>query len=101
MNCLDVREIADSFLCEELLTETNHEILRHLDACPSCRTEIDPRRPLRGALSTAFNRAPHLQPSGEFGDRLRDRLRQAAVDKPRAWTFSGRWLAPAAAVLVH
>ena len=25
MNCRDVREIADSFLCEQLLTETNHE----------------------------------------------------------------------------
>ena len=54
MNCRDVREIADSFLCEELLTETNHEILRHLDTCPSCRTEIDARRRLRGALRDAF-----------------------------------------------
>jgi len=40
MNCRDVREVGDSFLCQELLTETNHEILRHLDSCPSCRTEI-------------------------------------------------------------
>ena len=31
MTCRDLREVADSFLCEELLTETNHEVLRHLE----------------------------------------------------------------------
>jgi hypothetical protein len=100
MNCRDVREVADSFLCEELLTETNHEILRHLDTCPSCRTELDARRRLRGVLRTAFNRAPELQPAGEFADRLRDQLRQAAVHKHRSWTFSRRWLALAAGLVL-
>ena len=78
MNCHDVRDVADSFLSEELLTETNHEILRHLETCPSCRSEIDARRRLRGALRSAFNRAPELQPGAEFTGRLRDQLRQAA-----------------------
>jgi len=100
MNCRDVREVGDSFLCEELLTETNHEILRHLDSCPSCRTEIEARRRLRGALRTAFNRDPELQPAGEFADRLRDQLRHATVHRDRSWTFSGRWLALAAAVVL-
>ena len=40
MECRDVREMADSFLGEELLTETNHEILRHLETCPVCRAEL-------------------------------------------------------------
>ena len=100
MNCRDVREVADSFLCEELLTETSHEILRHLEACPSCRTDIDARRRLRGALRTAFDRAPELQPAGEFADRLRVQLRQAAADGRRSWTFSGRWLALAASLVI-
>jgi hypothetical protein len=100
MNCRDVREVADSFLCQALLTETNHEILRHLDTCPSCQTEIDGRRRLRGALRTAFNRDPELQPAGEFADRLRDQLRQAAVHRDRAWTFSARWLALAAGLVL-
>lgn len=100
MNCRDVREVGDSFLCEELLTETNHEILRHLDSCPSCRTEIEARRRLRGALRTAFNRDPELQPAGEFADRLRNQLRQAAAHRDRSWTFSVRWLALAAAVVL-
>jgi hypothetical protein len=100
MNCRDVREVADSFLCEELLTETNHEILWHLDTCPSCRTEVDARRRLRGALRTAFTRAPELRPAGEFTDRLRDQLRHASVHRHRSWTFSGRWLALAAGLVL-
>ena len=100
MNCRDVREVADSFLCEELLTETNHEILRHLDTCPSCRTELHARRRLRGALRTAFNRAPELQPAGEFADRLRDQLRQAAVHRHRSWALSRRRLALAAGLVL-
>ena len=100
MTCRDVREVADSFLCEELLTETNHEILRHLDTCPSCRAEIDARRRLRGALRTAFTRTPELRPAGEFVDRLRDQLRQAAVQTHRSRMFSSRWLALAAGLVL-
>jgi hypothetical protein len=100
MNCRDIREVADSFLCEELVTETNPEILWHLDTCPSCRTELDARRRLSGALRTAFNRAPELQPTGEFADRLRDRLRQASLPRHRSWTSSGRWLALAAGLVL-
>src|SRR5262245_43078607 len=100
MNCRDVREIADSFLCEELLTETNHEILRHLDTCPSCRTEVDARRRLRGAVRDAFNRAPELQPSTEFRNRLHDQLREASLHRTRSWSLSSRWFALAAGVVL-
>ena len=100
MNCRDVREMADSFLCEELLTETNHEILRHLHRCPSCRTEIDARRRLRGALQAAFDRAPDLQPRPDFRDRLREQLREAAADHHRSRAISRRWLALAAGVVL-
>jgi hypothetical protein len=80
MTCRDVREVADSFLGEELLTETNHEILRHLEACPSCRAELDDRRRLHRSLRAAFDRAPDLQPSSDFAARLRDRLRAVSLD---------------------
>src|SRR5262252_9260864 len=99
MNCRDVREIADSFLCEELLTETNHDILRHLDTCPPCRAEIDARRRLRTAVRDAFNRAPELQPSTEFGSRLHDRLREASLHRTH-WSLSSRWVALAAGVVL-
>jgi anti-sigma factor RsiW len=100
MNCRDVRDLADSFLGEELVTETNHEILWHLDTCPSCRTEMDARRRLRAALRGAFNYAPELQPVGDFADRLRDQLRQAPGQRHRSRMFSGRWLALAAGVVL-
>jgi hypothetical protein len=100
MNCRDVRDVADSFLGEELLTETNHEILRHLGTCPSCRSEIEARRRLRSALRIAFDRAPDLQPAAGFADRLREQLRHAAAPAPRSRTFPGRWLALAAGLVL-
>ena len=57
MNCRDVREVADSYLGEEVLPETNDQVLRHLGICPPCRTEIDARRRVRSALRDAFSRA--------------------------------------------
>ena len=101
MTCRDVREVADSFLCEELLTETNHEILRHLEACPSCRTEVDARRRLRGALRVAFERAPDLQPAAAFRDRLRGQLRDAAAHTThQSRALPRRWLALAAGLVL-
>jgi hypothetical protein len=100
MNCRDVRDVGESFLGEELLTETNHEILRHLETCPSCRTEIEGRRRLRGALRTAVSRAADLQPPADLADRLRDRLRHEAADRQRSTTMFRRWFALAAALVL-
>jgi hypothetical protein len=100
MNCRDVREVADSFLCDELLTETNHEILQHLDTCAFCRTDIDARRTLRRALRDAFDRAPELQPRPEFLDRLRGDLRDAPAQEHRSRMFSRRWFAIAAGLVL-
>ena len=57
MECRDVREMADSFLSEQLLVETNHELLRHLETCPVCRSEMADRRALRERLRSAFVQA--------------------------------------------
>jgi hypothetical protein len=92
--------MADSFLCEELLTETNHEILRHLDTCPPCTAELDQRRRLRSTLRAAFERAPELQPSASFTARLRDRLRDASLAPPRSRGLSRRWFALAAGIVL-
>ena len=100
MNCRGVQELADSFLGEELLTETNHEILRHLDICASCRREIDGRRRLRRSLQVAFDRAPELQPRADFAVRLREQLREATVHDGARRLALQRWLALAAGVLL-
>jgi hypothetical protein len=100
MTCRDVWEIADSFFSEELPTETTHEILGHLETCPMCRMEIGARRRLRGALRDALGRAPELQPSADFGNRLREQLRDVSLDRARPWFLSRRWLALAASVVL-
>jgi anti-sigma factor RsiW len=92
--------MADSFLCEELLTETNHEILRHLETCPPCRTELDGRRRLRATLRAAFERAPQLQPSASFPGRLRGQLREVSLAPPRSRALSRRWFALAAGIVL-
>ena len=100
MNCRDVQEMAGSFLSRELLAETNHEILQHLETCPFCRAEIDAQRRLRAALRDAFNRAPDLQPPSELQNRLHTRLREVSIHRARPWSHSGRWLALAAGVVL-
>jgi anti-sigma factor RsiW len=101
MECRDVREMADSFLGEELLTETNHEILRHLDTCPVCRADLAARRALRAAVQRSFHNARELDPSPEFMAHLRTTLEDAARGVParRRLRFHG-WWALAATVLL-
>ena len=99
MNCRDCRDVADSFVSDELLTETNHEILQHLDTCPSCRAEMAVRRQLRGVLRAAFDRAADLQPPPDFAERLRGQLRVAAADAGRERPSSRGWLMLAASVV--
>ena len=72
MECRNVRELADSFLAEELLTETNHDILRHLEGCPVCRADLAARRALREGVRGAFHRSTDLAPSREFIDQAED-----------------------------
>src|SRR5215831_9041436 len=92
--------MADSFLRGELLTETNHEIFRHLDACPVCHTDIASRRALRGSLKTAFDRSEELKSSSEFGSQghsgraigfwqpARSRQRRSAITEIVRWSFT-------------
>jgi len=82
MHCRDVRELADSFLSEQLLVETNHELLRHLDTCPNCRADVAARRALRDGLRTAFSRADDLQPRPEFAAELLATLRPSLAEIP-------------------
>ena len=101
MECRDVRELADSFLAEELLTETNHEILRHVETCPVCRADLAARRGLREGVRRAFEHASGVNPRPEFRTQLRTRLQNAAHHLParRGIRFHG-WRALAATVLL-
>ena len=83
MQCDDFREIADSYLSDELLIETNHDVIRHLESCGECRSELAARRQLRHEVQTKFNQAAELQVPDGFAEGLRTRLREQAIQRPK------------------
>ncbi len=99
MQCIDFHEIADSYLGDELLIETNHEVIAHLEACPACRRELAARRELRVRLRSAFTNSAALQPTSEFTNRLRAQLRSDALGEKTTVKW-GQWMAIAASVLL-
>jgi len=100
MPCRDVRELLDSYLSQELLVETNHSVLRHLESCPECRAELDARSHLRTALRRAVRRAPDLQLRPAFAGEVAVRLQQLpAIHEPAVTKPATRWLALAASLL--
>jgi len=96
VQCREVRELADAFLSDQLLVETTHEIVRHLEICPACREDLAARRALRAKLQSAFAGAADLAPRAEFVEDLSARLRpgvRGTVSR-REWLQS--WWAVAA-----
>ncbi len=89
MNCKDFKEIADSYLSNELLVETNHEVLQHLENCANCRRELGARRKLRETLRSAFKNAPNRQINPSFAFKLKKGLRESAFGKEKTWSFIG------------
>ncbi len=51
--CEKVRRYLDSYLDSELLVETNHEVLRHLEGCAACSRELESRAFLKSRLRQA------------------------------------------------
>lgn len=75
MQCRDFREIACSFLDDELLVETNHEVIRHMETCADCRGELTARGAFRVKMRSAIAHAPGLEMTEDFVTRLRAQLR--------------------------
>src|ERR1051326_1468837 len=91
--CEKTRRYLDSYISNELLVETNHEVLRHLEKCPSCSSELEMRTRLRRHLKGVVERQsvpPDLQV------RVREQIRSRSA-RP-LWMFEWtRWAAAAAA----
>jgi hypothetical protein len=84
----------DSYMNNELLVETNHEVLRHLESCPSCSAELEARTRIKGHLKAVVQAQPVPE---DLEARLRAALRQETHRSSNRWT---RWVAAAAAILV-
>lgn len=101
MQCRDFRDIADSYLGDELLVETNHEVFRHLESCANCRRELEARRTVRARLRSAFKQAEELRPREEFITNLNAHLRSTALGEAESPFLNRRmWLAIAACLVV-
>src|ERR1044071_8784916 len=83
VRCRDFQELADSYLSDELLVETNHDVISHLRTCVDCRRELSARRNLRSKLRSGFEGAPDLEPRPEFEARLTAQLRDVALSRTR------------------
>ena len=81
MQCDQFRQLADSYLNNELIVETNHQINSHLEHCPECHYELAARRELRTKLQQAFRNAPQNQMRPEFAAQLNKQLRDKALGK--------------------
>ena len=92
LDCRHVREVMDSYLCEELSVETNHGFLRHVAECRDCAGELQRRRRLRALLSETLDAAVDA-------DRARARITHALDREQRSWQRVAR-LGAVAAMLV-
>ncbi|MGH9947212.1 MAG: zf-HC2 domain-containing protein [Pyrinomonadaceae bacterium] len=94
IQCQEFKQIVDSYLSDELLIETNHEMLRHLENCSGCRGVMSDRRHLKLQLRRAVINAPDVQISPIFTARTTANLREMAL-QPGAWErliTGGRYL---------
>lgn len=97
-SCGRYQPLLDSYVSNELLVETTHEVMRHVESCAACRLELDERLRVRGTLRRAVNGI--AVPEG-----LRRRVasgldRPVAVEMPAARRSGVRWMQMAAGVAV-
>src|SRR3954447_11548874 len=93
--CERTRKYLDSYVSNELLVETNHEVLRHLENCGECSAEAEARSQLRGRLKSAVR---SLSIPAELPALVRERLRAEASRKTSDWSWA-RWQAAGAAAV--
>jgi hypothetical protein len=82
----------DSYINNELLVETNHEVLRHLETCQACAAEVESRTRIKARLKSAVQ-------NQSVPEDLQARVRAALQDNRASFAWT-RWASAAAAVLV-
>ncbi|HEX8091524.1 MAG TPA: zf-HC2 domain-containing protein [Blastocatellia bacterium] len=91
--CEKIRSYLDSYLNDELLVETNHEILKHIGSCADCVQALDNRRRVKSLLQAAVRRDA-ARPA------LRERI-QKDIRKRGGWELPRlRWAIAAVAVVL-
>jgi len=98
MECREVRDLAEAYVSEQVLVETAHAIVAHLDRCPRCRADVEGLRRVRASVRAAYLGSRDLSPTPAFAANLHSRLRAEAVGKRAGSSWRHTWLAVAATV---
>ena len=85
MDCRELKDLIDSYISDELLVETNHEVLGHLENCPACRHELAARRSLRNRIGHTVINAELSRIDPAFAAGVRTHLRETAL-RPGFWS---------------
>jgi hypothetical protein len=102
MHCKEFLEVSESYIGDELLIETNHQINHHLEHCPNCRRDFFARKNLRLKVRSAVRGSVEFRMDPAFSQRLNSSLKDEALGA-RASIFAifRPWvLAPVAAALI-
>jgi mycothiol system anti-sigma-R factor len=96
--CERIRTQLDHYLSSELSMETNHEVVKHLEACAACSDELQARMRVKNLLRRAVQ--PETAPPA-LRQRIEGQIRESQ-SRFSVLRFSPRWAlaAAAAAVLV-
>lgn len=96
--CERILKLLDSYTSNELMVETNHEVLQHLEACRSCSAALESKMQMKSLLRRAvMSETPPAEVRARVQARLRDRL--AERRQPRQ-VWQGWAMAVAAALLL-
>jgi hypothetical protein len=96
-NCEKIRRYLDSYISNELLVESNLEVLRHVEQCSACSQELETRVRIRASLQAAARRED-VPPGLE--QKIRREIREQSP--VRLWPFdlSLKWMSAVAALLL-
>ena len=92
-DCRQVRELMDSYISGELTVESNHDVLRHVERCEACRSELERRERMGALLIESFGAAPDATAIGS-------RITQALDREQHRWGRFVRYGGIAAALLL-
>jgi hypothetical protein len=94
-DCKTIRSYMDSYMNDELLVETNHEVLKHLETCKDCATELESRMRVQRVLQKAVKK--DVAPAGLQYRIQRDIRKQQQPTSGYQWR---NWVLAAAAMFI-
>lgn len=92
--CRRIRSYLDTYLSNELMAETNLEVLKHLETCESCARALDDRARIKTQLKRVVL---SVQAPETLQRRIRSDIRRTNKFN---FNFSQSWMLAAAAVIV-